>query len=39
MGECGRQLVAERFDFSKYITGLEELFRDAISQPELAGFA
>jgi len=36
MGECGRQLVVERFDFSKYISSLETLFAGAVEQPALA---
>jgi glycosyltransferase involved in cell wall biosynthesis len=39
MGERGRQLVAERFDFSKYISGLEHLFAGAVEQPAVAAFA
>ena len=39
MGERGRQLVAERFDFSKYISGLEELFAAAVEQPAATAFA
>jgi glycosyltransferase involved in cell wall biosynthesis len=26
MGECGRQRAAERYDFSRYVTGLENMF-------------
>jgi len=29
MGEYGRQLVAEEFDFSKYVSGLEQVFARA----------
>jgi glycosyltransferase involved in cell wall biosynthesis len=36
MGERGRQLVTEQFGFSKYISGLENLFARAVEQPTLA---
>src|SRR6185295_5739782 len=36
MGERGRQLVAEQYEFSKYINGLENLFVRAIEKPALA---
>ena len=36
MGERGRQLVAEQYDFSKYISGLENLFVRAVEKPALA---
>ena len=36
MGERGRRLVAERYEFSEYISGLENLFMQAVEQPALA---
>jgi len=39
MGERGRQLVSEQFEFSKYITGLERLFGQVIEEPALAAVA
>ena len=32
MGEIGRQLVSEHYDFSKYITGLEDLFARVVAE-------
>ncbi|HEY6167767.1 MAG TPA: glycosyltransferase, partial [Verrucomicrobiae bacterium] len=34
MGERGLELVTKRYDFAKYITGLEELFRRLIADKE-----
>ncbi len=39
MGERGRQLVAEQYDFSEYISGLENLFERAVEEPALAVMA
>jgi glycosyltransferase involved in cell wall biosynthesis len=39
MGERGRQLVAEQYAFSKYISGLEQLFARVVEQPALAAVA
>ena len=39
MGERGRQLVAEQYEFSDYISGLENLFERAVEQPALAAMA
>lgn len=39
MGERGRQLVAEQYDFSNYISGLEHLFGQAAEKPALAAMA
>jgi len=39
MGERGRKLVTEQYEFSKYITGLENLFSRSIEQPALAVMA
>jgi glycosyltransferase involved in cell wall biosynthesis len=39
MGERGRQLVTEQFEFSKYINGLERLFEQVIEEPALAAVA
>ena len=39
MGERGRQLVAEQYNFSDYINGLETLFARAVEQPALAAAA
>ena len=39
MGERGRQLVAERYEFSDYVTGLEELFAQSVKGPEFAATA
>jgi glycosyltransferase involved in cell wall biosynthesis len=39
MGERGRQLVAEQYEFSKYIRGLEQMFARAAEQPALAAVA
>ncbi len=39
MGERGRQVIAERFEFSEYINGLENLFERAAEQPALAAIA
>jgi glycosyltransferase involved in cell wall biosynthesis len=39
MGERGRQLVAEQYQFSEYISGLEELFEQAVGKPLLAAVA
>ena len=36
MGERGRQLVAEQYGFSKYITGLENLLEQAVEKPATA---
>ncbi|MCL4176668.1 MAG: glycosyltransferase family 4 protein [Verrucomicrobia bacterium] len=36
MGERGRQLVAEQYGFSEYISGLENLFERAVERPVLA---
>ena len=33
MGERGRQLVAEQYEFSEYISGLENLFVRAVEEP------
>ena len=32
MGEIGRQLASEHYDFSKYITGLEDLFARVVAE-------
>jgi glycosyltransferase involved in cell wall biosynthesis len=39
MGEHGRQLVAEQYEFSKYINALESLFARAVEEPALAAIA
>ncbi len=39
MGERGRQLVAEQYEFSEYISGLENLFERAVEEPALAAMA
>lgn len=39
MGERGRRLVAEQYDFSEYISGLENLFERAVGEPALAVMA
>lgn len=39
MGERGRQLVAEQYEFSKYISGLENLFERVVERPALAVMA
>jgi len=33
MGERGRQLVGEQYEFSKYISGLEDLFMRVVEKP------
>ncbi len=35
MGECGRQLVAKQYEFSEYVSGLENLFERAVERPAL----
>jgi len=32
LGEAGRQLVSEHYDFSRYITGLEDLFARVVAE-------
>ncbi|MBC8096653.1 MAG: glycosyltransferase family 4 protein [Akkermansiaceae bacterium] len=39
MGEHGRQLVADQYEFSKYISGLENLFERAVERPAFAVIA
>ena len=39
MGERGRQLVSEHFEFSKYISGLEQLFERVIEEAALTAAA
>lgn len=39
MGERGRQLVARQYQFSEYISGLEDLFVRAVEQPALRAIA
>jgi glycosyltransferase involved in cell wall biosynthesis len=39
MGERGRQLAARQYEFSEYITGLENLFARAVEKPALAVMA
>jgi glycosyltransferase involved in cell wall biosynthesis len=39
MGERGRQLVAEQYEFSTYISGLENLFVRAVEKPALTAAA
>jgi glycosyltransferase involved in cell wall biosynthesis len=39
MGERGRQLVVEQYEFSKYISGLENLFAQVAEKPALAAVA
>jgi len=34
MGERGLQLVSEHYDFSKYITGLEDLFARVVIEAQ-----
>jgi glycosyltransferase involved in cell wall biosynthesis len=35
MGETGRQLVSEHYDFSRYITGIENLFARVVAEPRV----
>lgn len=39
MGERGRQLVAEQYAFGEYISGLENLFEQAMPKPALAAMS
>lgn len=39
MGERGRQLVARQYQFSEYISGLENVFERAVERPALAAMA
>ena len=39
MGARGRQLVAEQYAFSGYISGLENLFEQAVEKPALAAMS
>ena len=39
MGERGRQLVAKQYAFGEYISGLENLFEQAIEKPALAAMS
>jgi glycosyltransferase involved in cell wall biosynthesis len=39
MGERGRQLVVRQYEFSEYISGLENLFERAVERPSLAVMA
>ena len=36
LGARGRQLLRERFDFARYISGLEEMFSRVISESRKA---
>ena len=33
MGETGRQLVSQHYDFSRYVTGIENLFARVVAEP------
>jgi len=39
MGERGRQSVAEQYEFSEYISGLEQLFARVVGEPAFAAVA
>jgi hypothetical protein len=39
MGDRGRQLVAEQYEFSAYISGLEQLFARVVGEPAFAAVA
>ena len=39
LGERGRKVVSEQYGFSKYISGLENLFGQAVEKPALAAIA